>query len=126
MQTAQYVIGTTRVQPELTNVYNEQADLTVWQKWLEGAAKPQAFPEDKNINIIQVIAFYYEVKGQTMRTDSYMLVTFKDGTLYMKQIRPPNKIQDVDPYNESENDLIIRRAGMDGWCQMGDIHKRLL
>ncbi|RKP51621.1 hypothetical protein D7Z26_17750 [Cohnella endophytica] len=125
MQTAQYVIGTTRVQPELTNVYYEQADLTVWQKWLEGAAKPQVFPEDKSMNIIQVVAFYYEVKGQAMRTDSYMLVTFKDGTLYMKQIQPPNKIQDVDLYNESENDLIIRRAGMDGWCLMGDTHDLL-
>ncbi|TVY04351.1 hypothetical protein [Cohnella terricola] len=125
IQVSQYVTGTTRTQPELTVLYDKQEDLMLLQQKFEGAEVPQSFPEDKSISKIQVVVFFYEENGQTVRSDGYMFVTFQDGIRYSKLIQSPNHIQDVYPYNESDNELVIRRAGTDGWRQTGDTNNLL-
>jgi hypothetical protein len=114
-----YSTGTSRVQPELFNVFYEQADLNTLEQWLEAAGEPETLPDNKKLNRIKTIVYFYEVEGQTVRSDGYMYVTFEDGTGYSKLVQPPAYIRDEYPYDESMNPNIIKSMGTDNWRKMG-------
>ncbi|WP_130615974.1 hypothetical protein [Cohnella abietis] len=117
---SQYRTGTTRTQPELINVYSDQEKLAVLGAWLKTAGTPEVFPEDKKINRINVVVYFYKVEEQPLTSDAYMLVTFEDGTSYSKLAVPPRFIEDNYPYDESVNESIISHMGTDDWRKMGD------
>ncbi|MFF2480954.1 hypothetical protein [Paenibacillus sp. NPDC058071] len=116
---SQYRTGTTRTQPELISVYSEQKDLASINNWFMEAGDSVTLPDLNSIEKIQVVSFFYKNSGESLKGEAYMLVTFKDGSYYSKQVQPPSTVMDAYPYQESDNEQIINRMGIDGWRSMG-------